>query len=154
MLEVTVERLTKYSSEDAVQLGRLMPFLSQSFSGGPVNKSLLKEIIASPYHDQLVARLDGRIVGAATLSLIMGAAAGKKGYLEDFVVDPEIRQKGIGGQLWDEMMRWCKQNSVDLHFTSRPSRQAAHSFYICHGATVRDTTVFRAVVKKKPTRSR
>jgi len=54
--EVSVERLSQYSEEDATQLGRLMPFLSENFDGEPVDKELLETIINSPFHDQLVAR--------------------------------------------------------------------------------------------------
>jgi len=147
MSDPAVERLTDYSHEDAAQLGRLMPFLSDSFSGEPIDAELLGTIIASPYHDQLVARLEGRIVGAATLSLVIGAAAGKKGYLEDFVTDPDVREQGIGGKVWDEMMAWCKEQGVNLDFTSRPSREAAHKFYHSHGAVVRETTVLHVDVE-------
>lgn len=147
MPDVSIERLTYYSEEDAIQLGRLMPFLSQSFSNDPVSEDLLNIIISSPYHDQLVARLEGRIVGAATLSLVIGAAAGKKGYLEDFVTDPEVQGQGIGGKVWNEIMHWCEERGINLEFTSRPSREAAHSFYFSHGATVRDTTAFRVDIK-------
>jgi GNAT superfamily N-acetyltransferase len=147
MLETSVERLTQYSEHDAEQLGRLMPFLSDSFTGEPVDAELLNTIITSPYHDQLVARLEGRIVGGATLSLVIGAAAGKKGYLEDFVTDPTVRGKGVGGKVWDEMLAWCREHEVSLDFTSRPSREAAHRFYHSHGAVVRETTVFHVDVE-------
>lgn len=141
--EVSVERLTEYSFEDAAGIGRLMPFLSERLSSDPIPEDLLREIIDSPHHEQLVARLDSRIVGAATLSLLMGPAAGRAGYLEDFVTDPELRGRGIGDTLWTEMMQWCDEHGIGLEFTSKPSRQAAHRFYLSHGAVVRDTTVFR-----------
>lgn len=149
MTDVRVERLTTYNEGDAEQLGRLMPFLSELFSDDPVDPELLDAIIHSPYHDQLVARLDGRIVGAATLSIVLGAAAGRKGRLEDFVTDATLQGKGIGGKVWDEMMRWCKEHEVGLEFTSRPSREAAHRFYHERDAVVRDTTVFH---KDMPTK--
>ena len=140
--EVAIERLTKYSFEDAVGIGRLMPFLSKSMGSAPVPEELLTEIINSPYHEQLVARLDRIIVGAATLNILMGPAVNRSGYLEDFVTDPEMRGSGIGGKLWDEMIAWCKERDISLEFTSKSSRTAAHSFYLGHGATIRDTTVF------------
>ena len=147
MSEVSVERLNEYSEEDAVQLGRLMHFLSEKFTGEPIDRNLLEKIIESPFHDQLVARIEGRIVGAATMSIVMGAAAGKIGYLEDFVTDPSVQKQGIGSKVWDEMMRWCKEYDVDLDFTSRPSREDAHKFYKAHGANVRETTVFHVNVE-------
>jgi GNAT superfamily N-acetyltransferase len=142
MSEVIVDRLKEYSEDDAAELGRLARFLSEKFDGKPIDKKLLEEIINSPYHDQLVVRIEGRIVGAATLNIVMGAAVGKSGYLEDFVTDPDVRRQGVGGRVWDEIILWCKEHDVDLDFTSKPSREDAHRFYLAHGAVVRETTVF------------
>ena len=139
---VIIERLTAYTHEDAIGIGQLMPFLSQRMSDAPIAEELLTEIITSPYHEQIVARLNGKIVGAATLSIIMGPAVGKQARLEGFVTDPEIRGQGIGSKIWDEAVRWCNERHIDLEFTSSPSRKAAHSFYLARGAEIRDTTVF------------
>lgn len=141
--EVAVERLQEYSDADAVGIGRLMPFLSERLSDEPMAEDLLRAIIESPYHDQLVARLDGLIVGAATMNLLMGPGAIRQGYLEDFVTDPEVRGMGIGDRVWQAMVDWCKEQAIDFTFTSHPKRQAAHRFYLKHGAEVSDTTVFR-----------
>jgi hypothetical protein len=142
-----VERLKAYTPEDAAGIGRLMPYLSKSFDGEPVNEQLLRTIIESDSHEQLVARIDARIIGAATLSIILGAGAGKKGWLEDFVTDPESGVKGTGQVIWDEMGKWCLEHDVNLNFTSRTSREAAHNFYLKNGASVRETTVFQADFK-------
>jgi GNAT superfamily N-acetyltransferase len=139
---VIIERLATYTHKDAIGIGQLMPFLSQRMSDIPIAEELLTEIITSPYHEQIVARLNGKIVGAATLSIIMGPAVGKQARLEGFVTDPEIRGQGIGSSLWDEIVRWCNEHGVDLEFTSSPSRKAAHDFYLARGAKIRDTTVF------------
>lgn len=138
----SIERLTKYLPEDAAAIGRLMPFLSQKLSDMPISEDLLTQIIESPYHEQIVARLDGKIVGAATLSIIMGPAVGRQARLESFVTDPEIRGQGIGSKIWAEALRWCVERQVDLEFTSNPSRKSAHKFYLARGAEIRNTTVF------------
>lgn len=142
MSEIIVSRLEKYNEEDAAQLGKLMKYLSGRFSGEPIDKELLSAIIESPYHDQLVAKIEQRIVGAATLSVVMGVAAGRIGYLEDFVTDGELQGQGIGGKVWNEIINWCRDNNVDLEFTSNQKRQSAHKFYASKGAKIRDTTVF------------
>ena len=141
--DVIIERLEQYSAEDAAGIGRLMPFLSQELGGEPIPEELLTEIINSPYHEQLIARLDSRIVGSATLNILMGPAVHKAGYLEDFVVDSEIRGHGIGGKLWEEMMTWCEEYGVSLNFTSHSGRTDAHRFYLARNAQIRDTTVFQ-----------
>lgn len=142
--EIYVERLSEYSAEDARGIGRLMPFLSTRLGDEPVPEALLTEIINSPYHDQLVARLDSKIVGSATLNILMGPAVDKIGYLEDFVTDPEVRM-GVGDQIWSEIMLWCAEHHVDLTFTSKPEREKAHRFYLAHGATIKNSTVFKVV---------
>jgi hypothetical protein len=145
---ISVERLQTYSPEDAAGLGRLMPFLSESFTDTPVDETLLRTIIESEYHDQLVARLDAKIVGAATLSVVMGSAMGKKGWLEDFVTDPNTGIRGIGQLVWNEMGVWCVENDIDLEFTSKATRLAAHNFYTKQGAKIRNTTVFKKTFRK------
>lgn len=143
MSELAVERLQTYTSEDAAGIGRLMPYLSESFSDEPIPEDLMREIIESDSRDQLVARISSRIVGAATLNIIVGTGAGRKGWLEDFVSDPTIEQRGIGQAIWNEMEKWCQEQGVNLYFSSRPSREAAHKFYTKNGAHPRDTTVFK-----------
>lgn len=140
--DIYVERLKRYTQEDAAGIGRLMPYLSETFTDDPIAEDLLTEIIESLHHDQLVARRNGEIIGTATLSLIIGAGAGKKGWLEDFVTDQEAGVKGIGQYVWDEMGIWCQEHGVDLNFTSNSSRTAAHDFYSRNQAETRDTTVF------------
>lgn len=140
---VIVERLSAYAEQDAVAIGKLLPHLSEKFSDQPIDKKWLEQIIASPYHDQIVARIDGKIVGAATLNILFVAGTGQVGYLESFVVDPMVRGRGIGDSIWQAIDTWCREKTVKLEFTSHPKREAAHRFYKKHGAVTRDTTVFR-----------
>jgi GNAT superfamily N-acetyltransferase len=140
---VTIERLTTYSAEDAASIGELLPSLSSKFTDNPVDETLLKEIIDSPHHDQIVARIDGKIVGTATLSVTIGTGAGHKAYLEDFVVSPDTQGQGVGGLIWDEVTKWCTERNLPLFFTSSAKKEAAHRFYLNRGATIRDTSVFQ-----------
>ena len=144
---VHVERLDIYNPADVVGIGRLMPFLSGSLDDRPIAEQALRHIIDSPWHDQLVARLDGIIVGAATMSVVMNAGTGPEGHLGDLVVDPAVRGQGIGDALWQHIIAWCKERGVDLDFTSHPSRADAHRFYLKHGAERRSTDVFHVHVK-------
>jgi GNAT superfamily N-acetyltransferase len=138
----TIEQLTVYTEQDAADIGALLFSLNDKFGKQPVAQSLLEEIITSPHHAQLVARQGGKIVGIATLSITIGTGAGRKAYLEDFVVDPNLQGHGIGSLIWKEIAAWCKKQHVTLHFTSNPLREAAHKFYLKHGATIRETSVF------------
>lgn len=150
-----VKHLTEYSEEVAEGLGRLMPDLSQRLTDDPVDEERLRQIIESPDKDQFVARLHGRIVGAATLNLIVGLV-GRKAWLEDFVVssDESIRGQGVGFAIWRELMKWCAERGVDLEFTSSDKREKAHAFYFRQGAIVRPTTVFRVSPLPQESRER
>lgn len=140
---VSIEHLDTYSDDDAVQIGTLLTHLTPKATGEPVSKEWLQQVISSPYHTQIVARNNTGIVGAATLSLIAEPLKGYVAYLEAFVVDPNTRGQGIGNLLWDAMDAWCREKGVFLEFTSRADREAAHRFYLKHGAVIRETTVFR-----------
>jgi GNAT superfamily N-acetyltransferase len=151
-MEVVVQRLTEYSDDLAAELGLLRPDLSVNRDAAPVEAEMLQEIIASNYHDQLVAEHRGRIVGTATMSLHLGAlAGGRRSWLEDFVVasDEEIRGKGVGHILFrDGVLDWSKvQRARELWFTSRRSRDAAHEFYKRQGATISETSPFVLLVE-------
>ena len=142
---ISVERLKVYSYNDAVDLGKLRPYLSKGAGEHPVDEAQLRSVIESPYHEQLAARLNDsqRIIGAATLSIIAGPLMGNKGWLEEFVTDPTTGIKGVGRAIWNEMGIWCIENGVELEFTSRPERLAAHTFYRKQNAIVYPTTVFK-----------
>ena len=143
--KVTIETLTAYSPEDATTIGHLLSILSDSFSDKPVEKQVLTDIITSPYHDQLVARdNNGTIIGTLTVSLTMGAGVIRKAWVEDFIVDPATRGMGVGSQLWDTLITWCRDHQVSsLDFTSRPNKVEAQHFYLKRGAVIRETNYFR-----------
>ena len=143
MTEITIERLKAYDEADALALGELMTYLSEKCDGAPIPEDLMRMIIESEHHDQIVARCKARIVGAATVSMVMNVGRGNYAVLDAFVVDPSMRGKGVADMVWQELMRWCEEHAAQrLEFTSNQSRAAAHKFYFAHGATVRETTVF------------
>jgi GNAT superfamily N-acetyltransferase len=137
-----VERLRTANLDDAAELGALMTHLSENYDGAPVSIVLLESLIASPVSDQLVARQQGRIVGAATLHALY-APVGSKAWLEDFVTDPSVRGQGLGRALWMEIEVWCQERSLPLQFLSHPKREDAHVFYKRQGAIALSTTAFR-----------
>lgn len=142
--ELLVERLQAVTEEDAVSIGLLLQDLSERHDGQPVPLDRLKAIVDSVDRDQFVARLHSRIVGCATLNLVMGTL-GSKAWLEDFVVadTPDIRGRGVGYALWQELSTWCKERNVPLYFSSHPDRQEAHGFYKRQGAVATTSTLFR-----------
>jgi len=76
----------------------------------------LGQLDGDPYHLLLAARIDGECVGTATGVICRGLYGGFDSYLviEDVVVDPAHRRKGVATALLDELesiarARSCKQ---------------------------------------------
>jgi GNAT superfamily N-acetyltransferase len=144
-----ITKLDKYAPEAADQIRKLLIQLSRSGKDrGEIPKEWFEELIASPYHDMLVAIDDNnQIIGIATLSIHMGPIIRKNAYLEDFVTDQTVRGKGIGSALWDAMLAWAKDKGCNnLEFTCGNGREASQQFYKNHGATIYDTNFFRRQV--------
>lgn len=144
-----ITKLDKYTPETAKRIRELLIQLSRSGKDrGEIPKEWFEELIASPYHDMLVAIDDNnQIIGVATLSIHMGPIIRKNAYLEDFITDQTVRGKGIGSALWDAMLDWAKEKGChNLEFTCGNGREASQQFYKNHGATIYDTNFFRRQV--------
>lgn len=73
----------------------------------------------------LYASYKKRIVGYAICSI-----EGHVGRLNKILVDQELRNKGIGTRLWNEMLKRCRQLGLNrLEFKSALDNPAAISFY-------------------------
>ena len=144
-----IERLTEYTPEIANNVRQLLIQLSRSKKDrGEIPREWFEEIISSPYHDMLLAIDDNnRIVGIATLSIIMGPIVRKNAYLEDFVTDESVRGQGVGSKMWDAMLEWAAEKGCgELNFTSGKGREAAWKFYQDKGAEIYDTNFFRKTI--------
>lgn len=140
-----VKKLDHYTPEIANRIRELLIELSRSGKDkGEIEKAWFDDIVASPWHDLLIAKDDGKIIGFACLSVTMGPGIRKNAYLEDFVVDSTIRGKGIGSALWDAMQDWAAEKGCKkLEFTCGNGREAAQAFYKNHGAEIYETNFFR-----------
>ncbi|MBR5389222.1 GNAT family N-acetyltransferase [Candidatus Saccharibacteria bacterium] len=142
---VIIKRLDKYTEKTADAIRKLLIELSRSGKDkGEIPREWFDDIINSPWHDLIIAEEDGKLLGMAAMSIMMGAGIRKNAYLEDFVVSSESRGKGVGGLLWDEMLKWAKEKGAKrLEFTCGEGREAAHVFYHKHGAEIYETDFFR-----------
>lgn len=139
-----IEKVAEVSVQLAIDIGALMPDLSDSLPSDPVELDLLAAIIDSPDRDLFVARVNGKLVGSAVINHI-SFTSGKKAWLEDFVVssDESIRDTGVGYALWQEIVVWSSDRKAPLEFTSAATRKKAHEFYHRQGAFIKPTSVFR-----------
>jgi ribosomal protein S18 acetylase RimI-like enzyme len=140
-MAVDIEVLRDVTDEIVEAFRRLLPQLSRS--AAPLDAEGLRALVAWPGNHQLVARLDGRVVGALTL-VTFPIPTGWRAWIEDVVVDEAVRGRGVGGALTQEAVRLARATgarTVDL--TSRPSREAANRLYERLGFQVRDSKLYR-----------
>lgn len=143
MEQVTIEQATTLSQQDQVAIQELALALSTAADIEQL-PPLLQQVMAAEHQVLLLARLEGKVVGMATLTLMVGPVAGRKIYLDDFVTHPQVQGRGVGSKLWQAMLDWGRSvGATKLTFTSNPARQAAHQFYLHKGAVIYDTCVFR-----------
>lgn len=142
---MNITPLNKYDPVIANRIRELLIQLSRSGKDkGEIPESWFHDIINSPWHDLLIAEEDGKIIGIACLSVVMGPGIKKNAYLEDFVTDVEVRGKGVGGKLWQAMLEWAREKGCqNLEFTCGQGREKSQEFYKHHGAEVYDTNFFR-----------
>ena len=139
---VTIDEVDTASPEVVDALRALVPDLSRS--APPLTAADVQAIVASPATILLVARDgSGVVLGSLTL-VVFRAPTGPRAWIEDVVVAPATRGRGIGEQLVLEALRRAKaagSRTVDL--TSRPSREAANRLYVRLGFSARETNVYR-----------
>lgn len=138
---VNVYEATTATSELLEALNELLPQLSGSAQ--PITMSELEAMVASEASRVLVAEVDGAIVGSLTLA-IFRIPTGIRAWIEDVVVDGNVRGRGVGDQLNRfalEVAYNAGAKTVDL--TSRPTRVAANALYQKLGFVARDTNIYR-----------
>jgi ribosomal protein S18 acetylase RimI-like enzyme len=140
-----IEEARQVTDELVSAIGRLVGQLSRSAE--PPAAAELEEIVGSPASHLLVARDEsGAIVGTLTLALFR-IPTGVRAWIEDVVVDENVRGGGVGESLTREALRLAAEagaRTVDL--TSRPSREAANRLYERIGFERRETNVYRIVI--------
>jgi ribosomal protein S18 acetylase RimI-like enzyme len=144
-MSTTIEIAEHVDDELVSALARLIPQLSSS-NPAP-SRAELEEIISSPTTELFVARVDGRIVGALTLALFR-LPTGLRAWIEDVVVDGDVRGSGVGEALNRAALAEAKKRgAVSVDLTSRPSREAANRLYQRLGFVARETNVYRFLLK-------
>jgi GNAT superfamily N-acetyltransferase len=91
----------------------------------------LARVSASEDATVLVAREGDRAVGLCTVYLdIESVRFGRRAWVEDLMVHPERRSRGIGKQLLDAAKAWARdRGATHLELDSAKGRVDAHRFY-------------------------
>jgi len=144
---VIVEEVTEVTPGVLDALRALVPELSSS--APPLTSSALEEIVRSPATVLLVARdtAKGDILGSLTL-VVFSAPTGSRAWIEDVVVTPQTRGRGVGAALVHEAnARAASAGARTVDLTSRPSREAANRLYMRLGFVLRETNVYRKALE-------
>lgn len=118
----------------------LMEVLDSSIA---VTPEILKAAAEAPETHLFAAVEEGRIIGCASLCLTHHPL-GLKGGIEDVVVSPEARGRHIGRQLMEHIISYARALApIELHLTSRPSREKANLLYQALGFKQHQTNVYK-----------
>jgi ribosomal protein S18 acetylase RimI-like enzyme len=127
--------------ETVAALLRLLPQVS--YRGPDVTPERVRSVLAESGTTVLLARVDGRIVGAATLVRLV-TLVGQFGYVEEVVVDEAARGQSIGKALLGALIDQARADGLDfVELTSRPAREAANRLYRSMRFELRETNVYR-----------
>lgn len=136
--------IKEVTSNTVILTDAVIRFLQQlTTRGRQINQSDLDTLVASENSHLFVAVDDkGSLAGMITVG-IYEAPTGRKGWIEDVVVDEAYRGQGIGKQLTMHAVNFAKQQKVDqLSLTSNPARVAANRLYPQTGFSLKETNVY------------
>lgn len=102
----------------------------------------LKKIIENKSCHLFFAVIDDVVVGMITLS-ILDLPSGRRGCIDDVVVDEALRGDGIGKGLIEAVERFAIEHGVaSLFLTSNPKRIVANLLYTKCGYIRKETNVY------------
>jgi ribosomal protein S18 acetylase RimI-like enzyme len=139
-----VYELEKVTLEVLEAFQRLIPQLTK-YSPPPTPEALIR-MADSPNTMIFIARypeVDGEIVGTAALA-IFETPTGVHAWIEDVVVDRNMRHMGIGKALTDACISKAREVGLrEINLSSNPGRDAANRLYQSMGFIRRITNVYR-----------
>lgn len=139
--------IRKANQADIVNINKLffeldtdgVQYQPEHFQLGYRSDEYLLEIINNPKSDFVVSVIDEKVVGFSLLyeketkglSLLIPC---KYAYLQDFVVNSEFRNRGIGTQLLEASKQWAKERGMEyLRLSVFPKNESGIRFYKRHG---------------------
>jgi GNAT superfamily N-acetyltransferase len=139
-----VYELEKVTLEVLEAFQRLIPQLTK-YSPPPMPDALMR-MVDSPNTTIFIAKYpdnDGEIVGTAALATFE-TPTGVHGWIEDVVVDRNMRHMGIGKALTEACIIKAREIGLrEINLSSNPGREAANRLYQSMGFVRRITNVYR-----------
>ena len=145
-----MDRIEQATAADIPQLADLLAILfAQEADFRPDREKQmrgLRLIVEAPERGRIfVARTDGKIVGMVSLLFTVSTAEGEPAcWLEDMVVLPEQREKGIGSRLLRHAIDYAKAHGfVRITLLTDLTNKDAIRFYRRHGFCPSEMTPLR-----------
>lgn len=135
-----ISRVTEVTAPLVQALGELLPQLSPHLTAP--SEERLRRMLADGLTVLLAACAEERIVGVLTL-VWYDLPSGRKGWIEDVVVDAAARGAGLGEALVRRALDVAAEAGVErVMLTSNAARKAARALYRKCGFKEAETTVF------------
>ncbi len=142
MCDCTITRLISSDASIAESIRTLIEQLTGRES--TFSEDDLRNVLQDSASRLFVMHHNDNIVGMITLGIYF-CPTGRKVWIEDVVIDRELRGKGFGQRLVEFAINYVKENlsPCSLMLTSRPSRVAANELYRKSGFEQRQTNVYK-----------
>ncbi len=142
MCDCTITQLISSDASTAESIRTLIEQLTGRES--TFNEDDLRNVLQDSASRLFVMHHNDNIVGMITLGIYF-CPTGRKVWIEDVVIDRELRGKGFGQRLVEFAINYVKENlsPCSLMLTSRPSRVAANELYRKSGFEQRQTNVYK-----------
>ena len=91
---------------------------------------------------------NGQVIGFGSIAFFLVPTKGYIGTIQDIVVDKLYRGKGFGRKIMNSLIDIAKNKGINIvELTSNPKRFEARTLYESLGFTLRETGVFRLIIK-------
>lgn len=142
---IEIVLLNSISESQMVELQGLMKQLTPDID---VTSEMLLRTVESPNTHFITLVEDGHILGCVSLC-VFESPTGRKGSVEDVVVNLQHRGQGLGRKLMEHVIDYAKTKlaPIDLHLTSNPKRVNANALYKVVGFKQRETNVYKMEIR-------
>jgi len=144
---VQIEAVAEATPALQQALARLLAQLNPNLT--PPDLERLRRLLADPDVTLLVARDGDEIVGTTTV-IVYTTPFWIKAQLDEVVVDESARGKGVGEELVKAALEVARERGAqiaELQSARTPAREAAHRLYERLGFQLRNSDVFRIVLR-------
>lgn len=130
---MSIPSIRRAGPDDAAALARLYGYLDPTSRPDPARiAGLLARLERYPDYCVYLAEREGRPVGTYALLVMetLGSRCAPAAVVEDVVVDPEERGRGVGRAMMEDAMRRAVETGCyKLVLSSNERRTDAHAFY-------------------------